>query len=508
MTCAHSPLRFLALFFSVILLLGCATKPAAEKTPSLTIPFDSQTQLAREALPYINKHPELTGFYPLGDGQEALLARLALIYSAEQSIDLQYYIYRDDDTSSLMTYALYQAAERGVRIRLLLDDWQSRDDNSIAQLANHPNIKIRLFNSFESRSARAFDFVTDFDRLNRRMHNKALIADSAFVITGGRNIGDEYFGADTSVDFGDFDLLMLGEAVADIALQFDIYWNSKPSTPIEFFIPNAPEPTQEQLASWERDLRETFSNTEYVKSLETLPLTQHIKDESLEFYWGKAEVLYDPPSKVYSPGGNNLMLHQLGAILAQTEQELLLISPYFVPTKQGTQAMIDAAQEGIDITIITNSLASNDVFAVHGWYAKYRKPLLSGGVKIYEVKVDPSFKKNSSWLGSSRTSLHAKTFLIDRKGLFVGSFNFDPRSAYLNTEMGVLIESEEFGELVYQDFERKLRNETYRLALGYDHKLEWHNDVTGETQHSEPDASLWLRFSAWLAGILPIEKQL
>ncbi|WEM45450.1 phospholipase D family protein (plasmid) [Photobacterium sp. DA100] len=500
--------RYIAVLLSFFSFIGCSSLPEAEKTPSYTIPFDSQTQLANQALPYINKHPELTGFYPLGDGQEAFLARLALIYSAEHSIDLQYYIYRDDSTSSLMTYALYQAAERGVRIRLLLDDMQSRNDKSMAQLASHPNIKIRLFNPFEHRSARVLGFFGDFDRLNRRMHNKALIADNAFVITGGRNIGDEYFSANTAVDFGDFDILMLGHSVTDVAVQFDMYWNSKPSTPIESFVHDATKPTKDEINNWEDQLKQEFKNSRYIKSLAELPLTQHIKDQSLAFYWGKAEVHYDLPSKIYSPEETDLMLHQLSAILAQTEHELLLVSPYFVPTVQGTNALTQAAKDGIDVTIITNSLASNDVFAVHGWYAKYREPLLAGGVKLYEVKVDPSLKKQRSWLGSSRTSLHAKTFIIDRKDLFVGSFNFDPRSAYLNTEMGILIESEEFGRIVYQEIDRNLRKNTYRLTLDEEGQLEWHNDVDGSITHIEPDASIWLRFSAWLAGLLPIENQL
>ncbi|MDD1828079.1 phospholipase D-like domain-containing protein, partial [Photobacterium sp. ZSDE20] len=280
------------------------------------------------------------------------------------------------------------------------------------------------------------------------------------------------------------------------------------STPIESFVHDATKPTKARIKSWEDDLKRNFKHSRYIKTLSDLPLAQHIKNESLDFYWGKAEVHYDLPSKVYSPEDTDLMLHQLSAVINQADDELLLISPYFVPTEQGADALTQAVEEGIDITIITNTLASNDVFAVHGWYAKYRKPLLAGGVKIYEVKVDPSLKKKRSWLGSSRTSLHAKTFIIDRKNLFVGSFNFDPRSAYLNTEMGVLIESEEFGKIVYQEIDRNLRKNTYRLALNEDGKIEWHNDLRGTITRSEPDASIWLRFSAWFAGLLPIEDQL
>ncbi|WP_222939532.1 phospholipase D family protein [Photobacterium sp. BZF1] len=500
--------QYFALVVGFISFFGCSSLPEAEKTPTYTIPFDAQTELGRQVKPYLDDYADLTGFYPLGDGQEAFLARLALIYSAEHSLDLQYYIYRSDSTSSLMTYALYQAAERGVRVRILLDDMQSRNDTSLARLSSHPNIKIRLFNPFVNRKSRIFGFISDFDRLNRRMHNKALIADNAFSITGGRNIGDEYFAANSAIDFGDFDILMVGDAITDISVQFDLYWNSKPAIPIESLVQPQPKPTPEEVFEWETELKRDFKHSEYMESMAKLPLTDHIKNKTLEFYWGKAEVHYDLPSKVYSPEDTDLMLHQLGAILEQADSELLLVSPYFVPTSQGADALVQAVDEGIDVTIITNSLASNDVFAVHGWYAKYREPLLAGGVKLYEVKVDPSLKKKRSWLGSSRTSLHAKTFIIDRKKLFVGSFNFDPRSAYLNTEMGVLIESSEFGELLYRQVDRNLKKNTYRLALDESGNLEWHNDVSGIIKRKEPDSGLFLRFSAWFAGLLPIEDQL
>ncbi|PSW19884.1 phospholipase D family protein [Photobacterium sanctipauli] len=508
--------RFKSIFTSLVILtssalVGCSSTvdiSAVEKAPSHTIPYDSNTQLAKLASPFVEAKPELTGFYPLGDGQEALMARLAVIHTAENSIDLQYYIYRNDSTSSLLTYALYQAAERGVRVRILLDDMQSRNDNTMASLSSHPNIDIRLFNPFENRGFKALGFIGDFDRLNRRMHNKAIIADNTFAITGGRNIGDEYFSANSDVDFGDFDILTLGKVVPEIAVQFDLYWNSAPAIPIEAVVEDITPPSDELVKEWEATLRATFEGSSYTESISELPLVKRIINQSIDFYWAEAELYYDPPSKVYAPEESNFLMHELGSVLDRTESEFLLISPYFVPTEKGADALSQAAQDDIDVTIITNSLASNDVFAVHGWYAKYREQLLEAGVKLYEVKVDPSVKNKRSWLGSSRTSLHAKTFIIDKQDVFVGSFNFDPRSAYINTEMGILLHSPEFAEEVYKEAESNLRRDTYRLSLDEDGDVVWHNDLSGVIYSTEPDASIWLRMGAWFASILPIEDQL
>ncbi len=210
----------------VLTLVGCAQPLSTEKQTSYSNVDNFKTNLYQSSLPYTSKHPDKTGFYPLGDGQAALLARLAIIEGAEKTLDVQYYIYRDDATSGLLTWYLYQAAERGVRVRLLLDDMQNRDDQALASLSAHPNVEVRLFNPFSNRTIKPLSFLTDFDRLNRRMHNKAIIADGVFAITGGRNIGDEYFSANSDVEFGDFDLIMLGKVIPQFSRQFDEYWNS------------------------------------------------------------------------------------------------------------------------------------------------------------------------------------------------------------------------------------------------------------------------------------------
>lgn len=500
-------------FFIVMALHSHLSRPnAVEKSPSFALKLDTDSFLGQLAEYYVSDNHSAkatqSGFYPLSDGQEALLARIALIENSQHALDLQYYIYRDDSTSSLLTHAIYQAAERGVRVRILLDDMQTRSDSDMASLAAHDNIKLRLFNAFDNRVLRLLDFVTDFGLMNHRMHNKALIADNAFAIAGGRNIGNEYFAANHDVDFGDFDLLLAGSAVNDISDQFDLYWNSTPSTPIESVVEVNQTPTQQQITHWQRQLRNHFKGSEYLANINQLPLMKALSNETLPLYWGEAKVYYDQPSKVYRSNDNDLMLHSLGEILSQTDSSLVLVSPYFVPTQTGTDLLVAAARTGVDITIITNSLASNDVFAVHGWYAKYRKQLLESGINLYEVKADPQAKKNYSWLGSSRTSLHAKTFVIDDSKIFAGSFNFDPRSAFLNTEMGVLIHSPEFIADALVNVDDVLRKSAYKLSLDADGNISWLNQQTHFRYDSEPDASIWLRLGAWIAGILPIETQL
>ncbi|WP_394166044.1 phospholipase D family protein [Photobacterium piscicola] len=499
--CTHS---FIAI--STLTLIGCAQPLSTIKTATYSNTDNYNTTLLKKTLPYIQANPNKTAFYPLGDGQAALLARLAIIESAQKTVDVQYYIYRDDATSHLLTWYLYQAAERGVRVRLLLDDMQNRDDQFLANLSAHPNVEVRLFNTFGNRSFKPLSFLTDFDRLNRRMHNKAIIADGVFAITGGRNIGDEYFSANNNVEFGDFDLLMMGKIIPQVSRQFDEYWNSKPATPIEMLVTEAHLPTADQLQQWKKAQKQ-YLTSDYARSLKQHPMAKKLSNQTLPFYWADAELVYDTPYKVKN-SQDDLLLHHLSAMISQAKTDFLLISPYFVPTEAGVKALVKAAKRGLNITIVTNSLASNDVFAVHGWYAKYRKDMLESGIKLYEIKTDPKIKKKHSWLGNSRSSLHAKTFIIDRKKVFVGSFNFDPRSAYLNTELGVIVDSQAFSDIFYADLDRLLEKSAYRLSLDNNNDIIWTDDTNGKQFDSEPDSGVILKIGAWLAGALPIEKHL
>lgn len=476
----HTLSKFIfASMFSV--LSACSSiesNQPSEKSTTFHFGYQQDSVLAHYFEAYGEDPKTITGFYPLNQGHDALLARTSLIESAQKSLDLQYYIYRGDETSQLITWRLYEAAKRGVRIRLLLDDMQKRNDNVMAALNAHPNIEIRLFNPHQYRSARIFALTSDFERLNRRMHNKSLIADSVSAIVGGRNIGNEYFSFESEVEFGDFDLLLYGEAVQQTADQFDLYWNSVHAVPMEWISPES----------------QSVSDAAIQKQVTKLNL-----------YWGDGQVWFDLPDKVTTH--DSQLVGNLTELLKSVEHSFVLISPYFIPTEAGTKALTNAAKRGVDITIVTNSLASNDVFAVHGWYAKYREDLLESGIKLWEVKSSAKLKSKWSLTGSSRASLHAKAMTIDDKTLFVGSMNWDPRSAALNTEMAVVIEQPEYVQTFLAKLPSQLKDNAYRLTLR-DGDIVWTNTKTGEEYDSEPEAGVFRRLGAWFSGILPIEDQL
>ncbi|MAZ89712.1 MAG: hypothetical protein CL693_18920, partial [Cellvibrionaceae bacterium] len=384
-------------------------------------------------------------------------------------------------------------------------------DNAFALLSNHPNVEIRLFNPFLNRFRRGLEFLGNVNRANRRMHNKSLTVDGRVTIVGGRNIGDEYFSADQSLEFGDFDLLAIGPVVNEISQQFDLYWNSEAAYPVATLIPPLDSPWSETRDRINH-LIQDYQGSDYVRRLKRAHIISDISREDAPIYWGKAHAVYDPPSKATpshtvsssSALPDNYMLPQLISVFDQAQRSLVLVSPYFVPGEAGVELLTQYRQRGIDVTVVTNSLAATDVVAVHGGYQKYRAPLLESGVELYEVRVDAKAKP-SSWKGSSRVSLHAKTFYVDDTTLFVGSFNFDPRSAALNTELGIVIESPELIQAIKEKASAEIAKVTYKVELN-DNELRWIG-VDG-TYDKEPQASLWRRIGATLMGWLPIEQHL
>ncbi|GAM78016.1 cardiolipin synthetase [Vibrio ishigakensis] len=337
------------------------------------------------------------------------------------------------------------------------------------------------------------------------MHNKSITADNVSSIVGGRNIGNEYFSYDTSVEFGDFDLLLYGNTVEQVAGQFDQYWNSDFAIPVEWIFETDEVITAEdvkQTVLTER-LEEQFTTGAY--DITKLDLHRKLVNNELPLYWGEGKLLYDLPDKVGTQ--NSQLIDDLTLILEDVEDNVVIISPYFVPTELGTQHLVEAVQSGKQVTIITNSLASNDVFAVHGWYAKYREDLIEGGVKLWEIKSTAKFKSKWSMTGSGRSSLHAKVMFFDDRYLFVGSMNWDPRSALHNTEMAVIIDQADFVLENEIELFNELDKYAYQLKIR-DGDLVWVDNMTQEVFESEPDASIWLRMGAWMAGILPIEEQL
>src|SRR5436190_2425344 len=348
--------RFLCALLAAV--AGCASLPdTAAREPSSALADTAASRLGRALAPAISAHPGKTGIYPLGDGRDAFAARVLLARAAERSLDVQYYILRADTTGGLLCEALWQAAERGVRVRLLLDDNNTSGlDDALAALDAHRNIEVRLFNPYSRRSWRLGGLAADFSRLNRRMHNKSFTADNRATIVGGRNLGDEYFGAEGAVAFADLDVLAVGAVVPEVSASFDAYWNSASAFPVAALI----KPAEAQVAArvreaWAR-LHERPEAARYVAALRSTALVQQLVAGSLPLEWGTARVVSDDPAKVlHPPERKDLhMLPRLEAALGRPAYELDLVSPYFVPTADGSAALRALAERGVKVRVLTN----------------------------------------------------------------------------------------------------------------------------------------------------------
>jgi len=491
----------------LVAIAGCASLPAnVDRPQSKALADTGTTQLGRALAPLLTANPGKTGTYPLSNGRDAFAARAALARAADRSLDVQYYIWHPDTSGGLLAQELWRAAERGVRVRLLLDDNNTRGmDEAIAALDAHPNIEVRLFNPYANRGWRLGELASDFSRVNRRMHNKSFTADNQASIVGGRNVGDEYFGAAGPVEFADLDALVIGAVVPEISASFDAYWNSESAYPASSLIAKSGAPAAFESAHERPDA------ARYLEAVRATPLAGMLRAGKLPLEWAPARLVQDDPSKVLNPP-ERTELHLLPRMieaLGEPKREVDLVSPYFVPAKEGTDALVALAARGVKVRVLTNSLAATDVAPVHAGYAKRREALLRGGIRLYELKptAQPAakdIKRDDRGIGgSSDASLHAKTFAVDRSRIFIGSFNFDPRSARLNTEMGVVVESARLATQLSQAFDRDIPSVAYEVRLSADGGLEW---MEGDVRHtSEPGASLLRRMWVNVLSILPIE---
>jgi cardiolipin synthase C len=493
-------------------LTGCAGLPASvERTPSSAYADTGDTQLGRALAAQIAANPGKTGVLPLTEGREAFAARMIITRAAERSIDLQYYIWHADLTGNLLFEALWQAAERGVRVRLLLDDQNTPGlDPTLMVLAAHPNIQVRLFNPFVYRSFRMADFATRFARVNRRMHNKSFTADNQVSIVGGRNIGDEYLEAGSPVAFADLDAVVEGAVVHDVSAQFDDYWNSESAYPLASLLPSAqPEAIAQTRAAWSQ-LSASPEAATYLDAVRETALVQQLVEGRLVAEWVPAHMVSDDPAKVLHPPERR-ELHMgplLEAAMGRATTEMDLVSAYFVPTEEGTNALVAIAARGVKVRVLTNSLAATDVPPVYAGYLKYREALLRGGVRLFELKPDGGDRPKARLGSSSGASLHAKTFGVDRSRIFIGSFNLDPRSARLNTELGVVLESPALATQLSEVFDHGLQRRAYEVRLRADEQgVEWLEQTdAGEVRYSSaPGAGGLRRLSVGLLQFLPIE---
>ncbi|MCP3705588.1 phospholipase D family protein [Paraburkholderia sp. CNPSo 3274] len=514
-------LQRLIVIVLAFMVAACAGLPPQTNQPqTFALQHTEATRLGTQFVPEEQKHPGDTAFHLLQDPTDAIVARIMLAGTADRSLDLQYYIWHDDLVGRELAAALLKAADRGVRVRVLLDDLGTNaDDQVLLTLNSHPNLQIRLFNPVASRHFKSLATALEFSRVDRRMHNKAMIADNEAAILGGRNIGDEYFGASNVVAFGDLDVLVHGPVVREVSNAFDQFWNSESSYSIEQLTGHAADPSA--LAAYRAKLDEYIQSQHdsayVVQARERMAAV--LDPGSTDFSWGQATLLYDDPSKVTRDPNDaqGHLMTKFAALNLKPTHEMLIISPYFVPGKEGVAWISDLTTRGVRVTVLTNSLAATDVVAVNAGYEHYREDLLKAGVHLYELKPVSTVhvKSQRKIFGSSRASLHAKTYVFDRQSVFIGSMNLDPRSSHLNTEIGVLCNSPAIAGQVVDDVEPHLDQIAWRVELHTDangsKRIVWIDtaeDGTVTELDSEPDVSFGRRTSIWFMGLLPIESQL
>ena len=513
----HATLKLLCLVMALGLMSACATIDFDYPRPeSQAFQDTNSTYLGGKIAGVVAAHPaNQSGFYPLVNGIDALAARLLLAKRAERSIDVQYYLIKRDAVSYAFIDSLLQAADRGVRIRLLLDDIFTKGyDAGMAGLDSHPNFEIRIFNPFGRKGGRSLNAITSFSRINRRMHNKSFTVDNQVTLIGGRNIADEYFGAREDAKFGDLDVVGIGPVVQDVSNMFDSYWNHETALPVPAFakMPEDPAAELERVRTELAAARERVANTKYAEAVED-EILELVESNTNMFTWAPYTLAYDSPDKGIKSKAEEAasITTPLRESLLSAEKEVLLISPYFVPRKGGVEGFSELAKSGIDVKVVTNSLAANNQSTVHGGYAPSRKPLLRNGVKIYEVRADADIQGSQIVAASgAKATLHTKAFIVDREEIFIGSFNFDPRSANINTELGVIIKSPKIASHLAQGLERALPTKTFEVFLNEGGKLRWRGMENGEEVilEKEPQTTWGQRFGAGFMRILPIRGQL
>jgi len=525
----------LAVLCATLFLAACASLPSqVQRTPSQAIAQadTAGTPLGESVAVKLAEHPGESLFYPMAAGPDALAARLALARAATRSLDLQYYTFEPDATGTALIGELLAAADRGVRVRLLVDDLHTEGhDALLAALDSHPRIQVRLFNPFANRGARWMDFVSDFHRLDQRMHNKAMIADNQFAIVGGRNVADAYFAAAPEVDFSDLDLLAAGPVVPLVSAVFDDYWNSESAYPAAALVKLAADAQgEDELAKVRKRLAiegRKARTSPYVQELLDSGLAVGIRRGHLPVFSGRATVIADPPDKVLQPVQDNPThaIAKLARLMQGAQHDLALVSPYFVPDKRGVAWLQAIAARGVKVRILTNSFGATDVSAVHAGYAPRRKALLAAGIELYELKPSAYAELDGRgprrMFSSSRASLHAKSYMVDQHLLFVGSLNLDPRSARLNTEMGIVLDSPALCAAMARGLDARLLDMAYKVELrapdpgadgvpGAEPTLTWTTREGGllVTYDSEPDMTPLQNLGQDLLRLLPVEEEL
>lgn len=467
-------------------------------------------------------NPYLSGYYPIATGANAFASRSILSDMATKTIDIQYYIWHNDEAGQMMVKDLWEAAERGVMVRLLLDDFNSSPklDELLLAFAKHPNVAVRLANPMVYRKFRTLNYLISPTRINRRMHNKSMTFDNQLSIIGGRNIGDEYLNNAKNNNFADMDVLLIGPVVDEITTSFEEYWAASSSYDIETIVKPSGKTITDVIDAailqnnYTAMGQQAHALRTYRRAVETSTISEDLLNKRVPFRWAKIEFLADDASKLTKTA--DLDTHLVGLLqerLGRPNQRLSIISSYFVPTRNGVRTLKRLAKSGVKISILTNSFDATDVGAVHAGYGHWRHDLLSAGIDLYELKstaVNDKQDDNKFWRTKqiTTTSLHAKAFAVDHEQVFIGSYNIDPRSANFNTELGVMIYDERLAEQLHNALRnQRLLNQAYKVVLTKQNTLEWHTLEDGEyvIHKSEPNMNLKDRAGVAIMGTMPID---
>ncbi|WEV49986.1 phospholipase D family protein [Acinetobacter sp. ESL0695] len=515
----------LTLSFGILFgLHGCSTLPPLNAPkPTYSTDFDtSKTALSHLITPLKQQNQGLTGYHVLFDPLEAIAARLSLINKAQKTLDIQYYIWDNDKIGALALYDIIQAADRGVKVRLLIDDNNAKKMEGIfLALDQHVNIQVKLYNPYKYRNFRPLDMVLDLKRINRRMHIKSFIVDNQIALIGGRNMSNQYYFTSDNYQFSDIDILLVGQSVDQINHSFDDYWNDSYAYPIRQLV----NPRQHLLRydSLKKQLTEHYKRVsvqDYLNLANHSDAFDHWLYHDLRLDWVKADVVSDAPSKIHGTAKpNEFLQQQLSQYLKQPKKHLDIVSAYFVPEKKGTDFLNQLSNNGVQVRILTNSFKANDVWLVHAFYSKYREALLKNGVQLYEFLPTLSYKELKPYTKNlsreakislkslSRSSLHAKMMAVDDQ-VFIGSFNLDPRSSQLNSEIGVLLNSPALADEIHQTLSENIDAYSYQLQLTPDNKITWTKKLsTGGTVtfDKEPKMTWWQHNGLQLISWLPLE---
>jgi cardiolipin synthase C len=530
--------RFALVILIAAVLGGCAALPPGTDFPklaSVALAHPEETQLGRLFASAAQAHDGTSGFRIITVGIDGFLTRVQMIDAAERTLDLQYFIFRGDETGRLLTDAVLRAADRGVRVRVLIDDGDTiAGDEQIIALDAHPAIEIRIFNPFayrgHGRLLRTGEFLFNVSRLDYRMHNKLLVVDNAVALIGGRNIGNQYFQMDPESQFADDDVFAAGPIARQLSATFDEYWNSRFAIPaaalgrrtrtaaaLAAHRERASERPGQQLQPWKA------GGIDYIRRIATGEPYAAMISGRLPLVWAHAQVVCDSPDKKDVENGalaGRLMTRSVGGAAGAVQSELLIVTPFYIPADEEVQLLKGLRQRRVRVRILTNSLESTPDLVAQSGYRHYRIALLEDGVDLYEVR---------SLLGNARGSgqtamlsrygnyaLHAKLFVFDRRQLFIGSMNFDQRSKRLNTEVGLIIDSPELAQQTAVRFEAMAQPEnSYALALrphdvGSPPRLVWRTREEGKAVEyaREPARSRWQRLKVKLLSLLPLAGEL